>query len=163
VQHLVRLQRTALAERDAVRRMRQDLAAAPAAERQARLAQEAFRHMPMELLAGREEGEALASFSSGAESAAARSRARILAVSPLLDSLHAGKLRRIRVQLDLESDLAGLVAALRRIEAQPGVVVQSLGMTAAARGSEDPATEALRARVVVSGWYLARPAAGGAP
>jgi len=156
IRKLVQLRGTVQQERIAVGRMQEDLAGAPTVERRARLAQEMLRHAPAELLPAQDEQEAVAALFAGAESAAVSSQARLLEHTARGDSARAGRLRRIVMQLDLEADLPAILAAVRRIESQPGVVVQSLSLYAGARAPAEPAFETLRGRLLASAWYLPR-------
>lgn len=112
------------------------------------------------LLSGGSEAEAVADLTGRESLAAGRARTRIVRTEQLADSAHAGRLRRVTVRLEIESDWSGLAGFFRNELADPAVLpIRAITL----RGTETPSAvtgpEVVSGEVEVSGWYLI----GGAP
>ncbi len=83
-----------------------------------------------------------------------RSAAFVDEIGPVPDSAREGRLRRARVQANLETDVIGLMEALQHLEADSTMRVESVEVTAPT--PEAPAAEMERLVVVlqVSGWFM---------
>ena len=93
--------------------------------------------------------------------AASRAPARIDRLDPLADSTGRGRLGRVRIRAALETDVRGLVALIRAIDAGDEVLrLDELHVEAPDPGAVNRGPEILRVEVTVSGWYV-RPRAAG--
>jgi hypothetical protein len=87
--------------------------------------------------------------------AAARAPAKLERLDPLPDTSSAGRLGRVRVHAALETDVRGLVALLRAIDAADEVLtLDELRVEAPEPGSVQRGPEILKVEITVSGWYI---------
>lgn len=148
--------RAELRERAALlARAREEIADAPLLRDSAAVLTRALVGLAPQLLAGGTAAEAGADLSARVNLAASRAPGKLERVDGLADSVAAGRLGRARVRAALETDVRGLVAFLRAIEAgDPVLAVEDLRVVAPDPGSADRVPEVLKVEVTVTGWYL---------
>ena len=109
------------------------------------------------LLSGDSPAQALADLSGRVNLAASRNQTKIERADQLSDSVGAGRLRRVRLQAAVESDIRGVVGFVRTLELGDAVLsVEELRIVASDANSADIAPEILRVDVTVTGWFLER-------
>ena len=87
--------------------------------------------------------------------AAARAPARVERLDPMPDSTGNGRLGRVRVRAALETDVRGLVALIRAIDAGDEVLrLEELHVEAPDPAAVNRGPEILKVEVTVSGWYV---------
>ncbi|HJS43587.1 MAG TPA: type II secretion system protein GspM [Gemmatimonadales bacterium] len=145
-----------LRERSALlARARDEMASLSALRDSAATLSQALVALAPRLLSGSSPAEAGADLSGLMNLAASRAPARVERIDPRPDSAGEGRLGRVRVHAVLESDVRGLVALLKSIDASDEVVeldmlhVEAPGALTAERGPE-----ILKIEVTVSGWYI---------
>jgi hypothetical protein len=133
-------------------RTRDEMASLPALRDSAATLSQALVALAPQLLSGSSAAEAGADLSGWTNLAASRAPARVERVELLPDSAANG---RVRVHAVFESDVRGLVAFLKAMDAGDEVVkldelhVEAPGALTAERGPE-----ILKIEVTVSGWYV---------
>ena len=147
---------TELRERSALlARTRDEMASLPTLRDSAATLSQALVGLAPQLFSGSSAAEAGADLSARMNLAASRAPARVERIDPLPDSAGEGRLGRVRVHAVLESDVRGLVAVLKAIDAGDEVVrldelhVEAPGALTAERGPE-----ILKIELTVSGWYI---------
>ena len=117
----------------------------------------ALSNLAPELLAGETPAEATADLVERLTLIAARHNARLERTDQVPDSASGGRLRRIRVRIELAGDIAGMTGVLRTLAGGDAAVsVEALRIVAPDPGTGAGAPEALRAELTVAGWYLGR-------
>lgn len=108
-----------------------------------------------QVLSGSTAAEAGADLSGRMNIAASRAPAKVARIDPLPDSSGDGRLGRVRVHAALETDVRGLVALLKAIDAGDEVLrLDELHVEAPEPGVVNRGPEILKVDVTVSGWYL---------
>jgi hypothetical protein len=136
-------------------RTRAEMSLLPMLRDSAAVLSQALVALASQVLSGSTAAEATADLSGRLNFAAARAPARVERLIPLPDSSSAGRLRRVRVQATLETDVRGLIALLRSIDTGEEVLKLDLLRVEA----PEPATpvrgpEILKVELTVSGWYI---------
>ncbi len=108
-----------------------------------------------QLLDGANDVEASADLAARLNHAAAHAPARLDRLDPLPDSATAGRLARTRLRASLETDVRGLVALLRTLDAGDGLLgIEQLDVRSADPVAPERRPEILRVEIVVMGWFL---------
>ena len=146
----------ALTERAALlARTRDEMSSLPVLRDSAAVLSHALLALATQVLSGSTAAEASADLSGRLNLAAARAPAKLERLDPLPDSLAGGRLGMVRVHAALETDVRGLVALLKSIDAGEEVLrleesrVEAPDPAMIARGPE-----ILKVEVTVSGWYI---------
>jgi hypothetical protein len=136
-------------------RSREELASLPKLRDSAAILTRALVALAPHVLSGFTPVEAGADLSGRMSLAASRAPARVDRMDPLPDSSGAGRLGRVRVHSSFETDVRGLVAFLRAIDAGDEVLtLEELHIEAPEPGAPDRGPEILRVEVTISGWYI---------
>jgi hypothetical protein len=136
-------------------RTRAELASLPGLRDSAAVLTRALVALAPQVLSGSTPAEASADLSGRMNLAASRAPARVDRLDPLADSSGAGRLGRARVRAALQTDVRGLVAFIRAIDAGDEVLkLDELRIEAPEPGAPDRGPEVLRVEVTVSGWYI---------
>lgn len=136
-------------------RTRAELASLPKLRDSAAVLTRALVALAPQVLSGSTPAEASADLSGRMNLAASRAPARVDRLDPLPDSSGRGRLGRARVHAALQTDVRGLVAFLRAIDAGDEVLtLDELRIEAPEPGAPDRGPEILRVEVTVSGWYI---------
>jgi hypothetical protein len=136
-------------------RARADLADAPALRDSATALARTVVGLAPRLLSGATPAEAAADLSGRLNLAASRNQTKVQQVDQAPDSARAGRLRRVRVRVTLESDIRGVMAFLRAVELGEGALaVTELRIAAPDPGAAGRGPEALRLEAAVTGWFL---------
>lgn len=145
-----------LRERSALlARTRDEMGSLPALRDSAATLSQALVALAPQLLSGSSAAEAGADLSARMNLAASRAPARVERMDPLPDSSAEGRLGRVRVHAVLESDVRGLVALLKAIDAGEEVVkLDELHVEAPQALTAERGSEILKIEVTVSGWYI---------
>jgi len=159
--------RHALSARDALHeraillaRTRAEMDLLPALRDSAAVLSQALVALASQVLSGSTAAEAGADLSGRLNLAASRAPARVERLNPLPDSTSDGRLGRVRVQLAVETDVRGLIALLRSIDAGAEVLkLDELRVEAPEPVAVRRGPEILKVEVTVSGWYI-RPRSG---
>jgi hypothetical protein len=115
-----------------------------------------FRRLAFHLLPGTSDAEAAAELANRIEVAAARAGGRMVEATPIADTTRVARLHRVSLRVALEGDLRGLVEILRALERDSVVItVNALRIVASDAPAPDDQPEALRAEVLIRGWYAA--------
>ena len=148
--------RTVLRERATLlARTREEMASLPQLRDSAAVLSQALVALAAQVLSGSTSAEAGADLSGRMNLAASRAPARIERIDPLPDSGGDGRLGRVRVHAVLETDVRGLVALLRAVEAGEEVLkLEELRVQAPDPGTLQRGPEILKVEIRVSGWYL---------
>src|ERR1051325_6079864 len=121
------------------------------------LAQALLRLAP-EVLSGSRLAEAGADLSGRVNLAASRAPAKVNQLDQLPDSIVAGRLGRVRLHAALETDVRGLIAVLRAIDAGDAVLrMERLSVEAPDPGGIARGPEVLKVDLTVSGLYIKPP------
>ena len=124
-------------------RTREEMAALPMLRDSAATLSQALVALAPQLLSGR------------MNLAAARAPARVERLDPMPDSTSNGRLGRVRVRAALETDVRGLVALIRAIDAGDEVLrLEELHVEAPDPAAVNRGPEILKVEVTVSGWYV---------
>jgi len=108
-----------------------------------------------QVLSGSTAAEAGADLSGRINLAASRAPARVERLEAMPDSSSDGRLGRARVHAAFETDVRGVVAFLRAIDAGEGVLtLDELRVVTPDPGAPDRGPEILKIEVTVSGWYI---------
>ena len=153
-----------LRERSALlARTRDEMASLPLLRDSAAMLSQALVALAPQLLSGSSAVQAAADLSGRMNLAASRAPARVERIDPLPDSAGEGRLGRVRVHAVLESDVRGLVALLKAIDAGEEVVkLDELRVEAPQALTIQRGPEILKIEVTVSGWYIKPRDAGNA-
>jgi hypothetical protein len=136
-------------------RARTELDALPRLRDSAQVLTRALVALAPRLLDGATDAEADADLAARLNHIAARAPARLDRLDPLADSATAGRLARARVRVALETDVRGLVALLRGLEAGDGLLgIEQLDVRSADPAAPERRPEILRVELVVVGWFL---------
>ena len=136
-------------------RTREEMAALPRLRDSAAVLSQALIALAPQVLSGSTPTEAGADLSGRMNLAASRAPARIERIDPLPDSSGDGRLGRVRVHASLETDVRGLVALLRAVDAGDEVLkLDELRVQAPEPGSAKRGPEILKIEITVSGWYI---------
>jgi type II secretory pathway component PulM len=154
--------RTALAAHGTLReraallaRTRNEMASLPRLRDSAAVLSQALVALAPQVLSGSSAAEAGADLSGRMNLAASRAPAKLERVDALPDSNENGRLGRVRVHAALETDVRGLVALLRSIDAGDEVLrLEELRVEAPDPGMVARGPEILKVEVTVSGWYI---------
>ncbi len=134
---------------------RQELASLPQLRDSAAVLTRALVALAPQVLSGSTPAEAGADLSGRMSLAASRAPARVDRLDPLPDSSGVGRLGRARVHAVFETDVRGLIAFLRAIDAGDEVLtLDELHVAAPEPGAPDRGPEVLKVEVTVSGWYI---------
>jgi len=136
-------------------RARADLADASALRDSAAQLGQALVGLAPKILSGNSAADAVADLSARVNMAVSGHQAKLERVDPLLDSLRAGRLRRVALRAAFECDVRGLAGVLDALEfGKVALSLRALRVTAVDAGSADKIPEALRVEMTVVGWYL---------
>jgi hypothetical protein len=136
-------------------RTRDELAALPKLRDSAAILTQALVALAPQVLSGSTPAEAGADLSGRMNLAASRAPARVDRLDPVPDSSGTGRLGRARVRVAFETDVRGLVAFLRAIDAADEVLtLDELHIEAPEPGAPDRGPELLKVEVTISGWYI---------
>jgi hypothetical protein len=133
-------------------RARAELADAERLEEVALTARSRFDSLAPRVVAAGSRAEAQAALGMLVEHRARQHRARLVESRPIPDSVRAGRLARVTLQVVLESDLPGLVGTLRALEAgDPVIELRALRLEVADPGGPSP-VEVIVAEATLTGW-----------
>ena len=136
-------------------RTREEMASLPKLRDSAAVLSRALIALAPHLLSGDTEAEAGADLSGRVNLAASRAPAKLERLDALPDSSGSERLGRVRVVAALETDVRGLVALLRSIDASEEVLrLEELRVQAPDPGMTARGPEILKVEVTVSGWYV---------
>jgi hypothetical protein len=136
-------------------RTREELASLPTLRDSAAVLSQALVALAPQVLSGSTAAEASADLAGRMNLAASRAPAKVSRLDPLPDSGGEGRLGRAVVHASLETDVRGLVAFIRAIDAGDEVLVlDELRIEAPEPGAADRGPEVLRVEVTVVGWYI---------
>jgi len=136
-------------------RARAELDALPRLRDSAAVLTRALVALAPRLLDGANDVEASADLAARLNHAAAHAPARLDRLDPLPDSATAGRLARTRARAALETDVRGLVALLRALDASDGLLgIEQLDVRSADPAAPERRPEILRVELVVVGWFL---------
>jgi len=136
-------------------RTREEMAALPMLRDSAATLSQALVALAPQLLSGSTATEAGSDLSGRMNLAAARAPARVERLDPMPDSTGNGRLGRVRVRAALETDVRGLVALIRAIDAGDEVLrLEELHVEAPDPAAVNRGPEILKVEVTVSGWYV---------
>lgn len=136
-------------------RARADLADASALRDSAAQLGQALVGLAPKILSGNSAADAVADLSARVNMAVSGHQAKLERLDPLLDSLRAGRLRRVALRAAFECDVRGLAGVLDALEfGKVALALRALRVTAVDAGSADKMPEALRIEMTVFGWYL---------
>jgi hypothetical protein len=160
VRHVVSA-RTDLRERAVLLvRARAELAGVGALEDSGMHVIRALRTIGPKLLNGNTPAEAGADLAGRLTLVASRHNLKLERMNPSADSAGAGRLRRVGVRVELESDIRGLSALLQTLaDGDATLRVEELRLVAVDPSRGDALPEALKTEITLSGWYVGRPAA----
>jgi hypothetical protein len=144
--------------RAALAQARRELNAAPRFQDSAAAVRKLLDSLASRVLTGDSDAEGWSDLESRVRLAVSRSGAAVNGSTRLPDSVRIGMLQRLTGRTEIESDVRGVVAAIRAVEQNPAVLrVQEIRLEAANPESPVDVQEVLRAELVVQGWFLARP------
>jgi len=136
-------------------RTREEMASLPTLRDSAATLSQALVALAPQLLSGSTAAEAGSDLSGRMNLAAARAPARVERLDPMPDSTGNGRLGRVRVRAALETDVRGLIALLRAIDAGDEVLrLEDLHVEAPDPAAVNRGPEILKVEVTVSGWYV---------
>ena len=136
-------------------RTRAELASLPGLRDSAAVLTRALVALAPHVLSGSTPAEAGADLSGRMSLAASRAPARVERVDLLPDSSMAGRLARARVHAMFETDVRGIIAFLRAIDAADEVLtLDELRIVALEPGAPDRGPELLKVEVTIGGWYI---------
>jgi len=136
-------------------RTRDEMASLPRLRDSATVLSQALVALAPQVLSGSSAAEAGADLSGRMNLAASRAPAKLERMDALPDSNENGRLGRVRVHAALETDVRGLVALLRSIDAGDEVLrLEELRVEAPDPGMVARGPEILKVEVTVSGWYI---------
>jgi len=136
-------------------RTRDEMATLPRLRDSAAVLSQALIALAPQVLSGSTPAEAGADLSGRMNLAASRAPARVERVDALPDSSGDGRLGRVRVHAELETDVRGLISLLRAIDAGDEVLkLDELRVEAPEPGAATRGPEILKIEMTVSGWYV---------
>jgi len=136
-------------------RARADLADASALRDSAAQLGQALVGLAPKILSGNSAADAVADLSARVNMAVSGHQAKLERVDPLLDSLRAGRLRRVALRAAFECDVRGLAGVLDALEfGKVALSLRALRVTAVDAGSADKMPEVLRVEMTLAGWFL---------
>jgi hypothetical protein len=136
-------------------RTREEMAALPTLRDSAAALSQALVALAPQLLLGSTAAEASADLAGRMNVAASRAPAKLERLDALPDTSSDGRLGRVRVHAAVETDVRGLVALLRAIDAGPELLhLEELRVESPQAGGPERGPETLRVEVTVSGWYV---------
>jgi len=136
-------------------RTREEMASLPSLRDSAATLSQGLVALAPQLLSGSTPAEAGSDLSGRMNLAAARAPARVERLDLMPDSTGSGRLGRVRVRAALETDVRGLVALIRAIDAGDEVLkLDELHVDAPDPGTVNRGPERLKVEVTVSGWYV---------
>jgi hypothetical protein len=136
-------------------RTREEMASLPKLRDSAAVLSQALVALAPQVLSGSTPAEAGADLSGRMNLAASRAPAKVERLDPLPDSSGDGRLGRVRVHAALETDVRGLVALIRAIDAGDEVLkLDELRIEAPEPGTMQRGPEILKVEITVSGWYI---------
>ncbi len=142
-------------------RTREETASLPTLRDSAAVLSQALVALAPQVLSGSSPAEAGADLSGRMNLAASRAPAKVERLDPLPDSSGDGRLGRVRVHAALETDVRGLIALIRAIDAGDEVLkLDELRVEAREPGTVERGPEILKVEITVSGWYIRRPRCG---
>lgn len=153
---------TALREHAALlARTRDELASLPKLRDSAAVLTQALLAIAPQVLSGSTSAEAGADLSGRINLVATRAPAKVNQLDPLPDSIGTGRLGQVRLHAALETDVRGLIALLRSIDAGDAVLeLEELRVEAPDPAGSVRGPEVLKVDLTVVGWYI-RPRAMG--
>ena len=136
-------------------RTREEMADLPRLRDSAAALSRALLALAPQILSGSSSAEAGADLSGRMNLAASRAPAKVERLDPLPDSSGEGRLGRVRVHAALETDVRGLVALIRALDAGDDVLkLDELRVEALEPGMVQRGPEILKVEITVSGWYI---------
>jgi len=136
-------------------RTREETASLPTLRDSAAVLSQALVALAPQVLSGSSPAEAGADLSGRMNLAASRAPAKVERLDPLPDSSGDGRLGRVRVHAALETDVRGLIALIRAIDAGDEVLkLDELRVEAREPGTVERGPEILKVEITVSGWYI---------
>ena len=136
-------------------RTREEMASLPTLRDSAATLSQALVALAPQVLSGSTAAEAGADLSGRMNLAASRAPAKVERLDPLPDSSGDGRLGRVRVHAALETDVRGLIALIRAIDAGDEVLkLDELRVEAPEPGTVPRGPEILKVEITVSGWYI---------
>lgn len=136
-------------------RTREELLSLPSLRDSASVLTRALVAVAPQVLSGSTPAEAGVDLSGRMSLAASRAPAKVNRLDPLPDSSGEGRLGRARIHASLETDVRGLVAFMRAIEAGGEVLtLDEMRIEAPDPGAAGRGPELLKVEVTVSGWYI---------
>jgi len=136
-------------------RTRDELSSLPTLRDSAAVLSQALIALAPHLLSGSTGTEAGADLSGRINLIASRAPAKIERLDPVRDSIQNGRLGRVRLHAALETDVRGLVALLKAIDAGEEVLLlEELHVDALQPGGVAQGPEILKVEVTVSAWYI---------
>jgi type II secretion system (T2SS) protein M len=136
-------------------RTREEMASLPKLRDSAAVLSQALVALAPQVLSGSTPAEAGADLSGRMNLAASRAPAKVERLDPLPDSSGNGRLGRVRVHAALETDVRGLIALIRAIDAGDEVLkLDELRVEAPEPGAVPRGPEILKVEITVSGWYI---------
>jgi hypothetical protein len=154
--------RTALSARERLEarasllaRAEEDLRMIPVLEDSARALRSRLAELAPKILTGGREAEARADLTERLSVAAEAQRVRVARTDAVPDTVHAGQLRRVSIQAELEGDSAGMLGLLSALSRGPALLrVAELRVLAVNPTSPETAPEVLQTELTLRGWYL---------
>jgi hypothetical protein len=136
-------------------RTREEMASLPTLRDSAAVLSQALVALAPQVLSGSTAVEASADLAGRINLVATRAPARVERVDPLPDSMATGRLGRVRVHAALETDVRGLIALIRAVDAGDEVLkLEELHVEAPDPGGTARGPEILKIEITVSGWYI---------
>jgi hypothetical protein len=134
---------------------RADLAQAPILGDSAAQLTRALAGLAPKLLTGDTRAEAAADLAGRLNLVAARQQVKLERVDQLPDSQRAGRLRRLGVRINVESDIRGITGLLDGLaRGDAALSIDALRVVAADPGAAGSGPEILKGEIIVSGWFL---------
>ncbi len=136
-------------------RTREEMTSLPTLRDSAAVLSQALVALAPQILSGSTAVEASADLAGRINLAASRAPARVERVDPLPDLIATGRLGRVRVHAALETDVRGLIALIRAVDAGDEVLkLDELHVEAPDPGGTARGPEILKVEITVSGWYI---------
>lgn len=144
-------------ERGLLLENRRSLESLPVMEDSARILTARVAALAPKILSGSETAVALSDLSGRLSTLISLCHGRMSRFEAAPDSLAAGELRQLKVEVDLESDFRGLGEILERLSRDPLVtVVERVQVTVPDPLAGPSVAEPLNIRLRLTAWYLAR-------
>lgn len=136
-------------------RTREEMASLPQLRDSAAVLSQALVALAPQVLSGSTPAEAGADLSGRMNLAASRAPAKVQRLDPLPDSSGDGRLGRVRVHAALETDVRGLIALIRTLDAGDEVLkLDEFHVEAPEPGTTQRGPEILKVEITISGWYI---------